>query len=740
MAGLLGAVLWGPGEAWALSFGRLSVQSSLGEPLRAEVQVNSITPAEEASLRLRLASPGSYRAAGIEFDDVLSGARVSFVRQADGRPVIQLRTDRPVSNVFVDVLVEARRASGQQVLGYTLLVNPAVADAPAAGGSAPAPAVLGTAPAQDAANSQSGAAVPAPGNTHLVQPGETLLKVARQYRADGVSLDQMLAALFRANPQAFIGANMNRLKAGAVLSLPSASDLSGVSPAQAREMIEAHSVDFGAYRAQLAAAVPKAAQEPAASRQDAGRVEARVKDRKTEAAPTPDQLKLSQAGVKAASSPEASLSKQAAAKAAAEREAELVRNMQALKQLQQMSSASATAGAAAKPATSSDTAPAATAPAAVASAASSPAMEAATKAAVPEASASAVAAAPAASAASGVAAGPPVADKGLLDTLLHSPYTLAAGAGLVALLAAMGAYRLWRGRRSSAGATFLASRFEEESALPLASQTRFAEELLAAKDLQEDPNPQTMAELGVSGDVDPIAEADVYLSYGRDVQAEEILRDALLQMPDRLDVRLKLLEVLALRKDPSAFEAEALAVHEITTGVGPEWSHVAAMGRALDPGNPLYAEELSEFDAVGQGLDDVTPPAPEAAPVSSAEDAWDQQPAAMEAEDFALDMGTATSAPRPELDDGVGVDARRAPPELPEVDLGGVEVQADMEEAIERATPPPAEHPLERKLALAQEFMQIGDMEGARDLADEVYAQATGPLKEKARALLDDLG
>jgi len=740
MAGLLGAVLWGPGEAWALSFGRLSVQSSLGEPLRAEVQVNSITPAEEASLRLRLASPGSYRAAGIEFDDVLSGARVSFVRQADGRPVIQLRTDRPVSNVFVDVLVEARWASGQQVLGYTLLVNPAAADAPAAGGPAPAPAVLGTAPAQDAANSQSGAAVPAPGNTHLVQPGETLLKVARQYRADGVSLDQMLAALFRANPQAFIGANMNRLKAGAVLSLPSASDLSGVSPAQAREMIEAHSVDFGAYRAQLAAAVPKAAQEPAASRQDAGRVEARVKDRKTEAAPTPDQLKLSQAGVKAASSPEASLSKQAAAKAAAEREAELVRNMQALKQLQQMSSASATAGAAAKPATSSDTAPAATAPAAVASAASSPAMEAATKAAVPEASASAVAAAPAASAASGVAAGPPVADKGLLDTLLHSPYTLAAGAGLVALLAAMGAYRLWRGRRSSAGATFLASRFEEESALPLASQTRFAEELLAAKDLQEDPNPQTMAELGVSGDVDPIAEADVYLSYGRDVQAEEILRDALLQMPDRLDVRLKLLEVLALRKDPSAFEAEALAVHEITTGVGPEWSHVAAMGRALDPGNPLYAEGLSEFDAVGQGLDDVTPPAPEAAPVSSAEDAWDQQPAAMEAEDFALDMGTATSAPRPELDDGVGVDARRAPPEIPEVDLGGVEVQADMEEAIERATPPPAEHPLERKLALAQEFMQIGDMEGARDLADEVYAQATGPLKEKARALLDDLG
>ena len=721
MGGLLGAALWGPGAASALSFGRLSVQSSLGEPLQAEVQINSITPAEEASLRLRLASPGAYRDAGIEFDEVLSRARVTFARQPDGRPVMLLRTDRPVTNVFVDVLVEARWASGQQLLGYTLLVNPAGAGSPAAGGPAPAGPVVGSAPAQDVPASPAGAVAPAAGNTHLVQPGDTLLKVARQYRADGVSLDQMLAALFRANPQAFMGSNMNRLKAGAVLTLPSASDIAGASPAQAREMIEAHSADFGAYKAQLAAAIPKvAAQEPAASRQDAGRVEARVKDRKSEATPTPDQLKLSQAGVKAASSPEASLSKQAAAKAAAEREAELVRNMQALKQLQQMASASA--------------------PAVAASAAASSGAEPAPKVEAPEAAASAAAAAPAASAASGVAASPPAADKGLLDTLLHSAYTLTVGAALVVLLAALGAYRLWRGRRASAGTSFLASRFEEESASPLTSQTRFVDELLAAKDLQEDPDPQTMAELGVSGDVDPIAEADVYLSYGRDIQAEEILRDALLRMPDRLDVRVKLLEVLALRKEPVPFEPQALEVHEITGGVGPEWAHVAAMGRALDPGNPLYADGSSEFDAVGQGLDDVTPPPPEAAPLSAAADAWDDEPAAVQAEDFSLDMGGAASPARPELDDGFGADARRTAPEPPEVDLGDVEVAADIEEAIERATPPPAEHPLERKLALAHEFMQIGDMEGARDLADEVYAQATGPLKDKARALLDDLG
>jgi pilus assembly protein FimV len=75
-----------------------------------------------------------------------------------------------------------------------------------------------------------------------------------------------------------------------------------------------------------------------------------------------------------------------------------------------------------------------------------------------------------------------------------------------------------------------------------------------------------------------------------------------------------------------------------------------------------------------------------------------------------------------------------------EVDLGGVDVEPEPNDAAFEEIAESTEHPLERKLALAHEFMQIGDMEGARDLLDEVYASATGPMKDRARELLDEFG
>jgi pilus assembly protein FimV len=234
----------------------------------------------------------------------------------------------------VDLILEARWASGQRLMGYTLLVSPEGTPPPpvaqvspllGAGGSAPPTG--GTVTSAAALRSQ-----------HAVKYGETLSELAQDYRPEGVSLDQMLVALYQANPQAFMGENMNRLKTGAVLKLPGAEAARAVPPVPARELIEAHSADFGAYRSRLAAQVREAASEPAASRQARGQVQARVQDRKEGAAVTPDQLKLSQGGVRAASSPEAALSREAAAREAAQREAELARNVQALKELQQQAS------------------------------------------------------------------------------------------------------------------------------------------------------------------------------------------------------------------------------------------------------------------------------------------------------------------------------------------------------------------------------------------------------------------
>ena len=89
-------------------------------------------------------------------------------------------------------------------------------------------------------------------------------------------------------------------------------------------------------------------------------------------------------------------------------------------------------------------------------------------------------------------------------------------------------------------------------------------------------------------EVDPIAEADVYMAYGRDAQAEEILKEALQKDEKRTAVHVKLLEIYANRKDTKAFEQSALKLKNLTNGAGPEWEKAAALGRSIDPQNGLY--------------------------------------------------------------------------------------------------------------------------------------------------------
>ena len=81
---LAASCLWGA-QAWALGLGRLNVQSALGEALRAEIEVTNITPEEVASLRLRIAPPEAYRAAGVEYNPVLPSAQVVLQQRPDGR-------------------------------------------------------------------------------------------------------------------------------------------------------------------------------------------------------------------------------------------------------------------------------------------------------------------------------------------------------------------------------------------------------------------------------------------------------------------------------------------------------------------------------------------------------------------------------------------------------------------------------------------------------------------------------
>ena len=290
------ALLLAAQGAWALGLGRLQVQSSLGETLRAEIDVTSLSPEEAANLQVKVASPDAYKAAGVDYNAVLPATKVSLERRADGRPYLRLTSDRGVQEPFVDVILEINWSTGRLTREYTLLFDPpatartpAPSTAPAMAAASPAaeptrpvaqarpaparvpsaepvaPAAKSTEPRAAATQRASAApaakAGPESGDEYRVRQGDTLSKIAGRTQRSGVSLDQMLVALYRANPQAFMDNNMNRLKSGVVLAVPSAESANSTSASEARQVIQAQSADFGAYRQRLAGAVPAAKTE-----------------------------------------------------------------------------------------------------------------------------------------------------------------------------------------------------------------------------------------------------------------------------------------------------------------------------------------------------------------------------------------------------------------------------------------------------------------------------------------------
>ena len=160
-----------PHDAWALGLGRLSVQSALGEPLRAEVDVSAITPEEAASLKARVATPEAYRAAGVDFNAALGSASITLQRRPGGQPYLRIVSDRPVQEPFVDVILELNWSSGRLVREFTMLFDPPSNRALAAAPAPQAPAAISAAPAP-APQPPRAERAPAPADARHAAAGE----------------------------------------------------------------------------------------------------------------------------------------------------------------------------------------------------------------------------------------------------------------------------------------------------------------------------------------------------------------------------------------------------------------------------------------------------------------------------------------------------------------------------------------------------------------------------------------
>ena len=649
---LLGTLAGNP--AHALGLGRITVQSALGEALRAEIDVPEITVEEAASLRVGVASADAFKAAGLEYTAAVVDVQVSLQKRPDGRSFLRLSSSRPVTEPFVDLILEASWASGRVVRDYTMLFDPpnlrqAAATpvaptapvfsrpaAPPAAGTAsppsypstppPAQAAVRSAPVARAQPSVPKARLAAPatsGQKVAVKRGDTASKIAAQNKPASISLDQMLVALLKSNPDAFIGGNVNRLKSGAVLDIPAADEIGAVPASEASSTIIAQARDFNDFRQRLASGVP-ATQVDGATRQAGGKVQANVEDRAAVTA-TPDKLTLSKGAVQGKAAAEDKITKDKQAKDASSRVAELTKNLGDLSKIAGVSPAApATAPAAAMPAsavkppvvpgvqvavspgiTPVAASPVSTATAAAVSTASVAALATTSSAAitptaavpsvtvanapvvpapaasVPTASASAAVKKPA------VAPPPPPPEPSMIDELTSNPMVLPGLGLLLALLAGLGFYRYKkRNEQPSVDSSFLESRLQPDSFFGASGGQRI--------DTSEGGNATgsslvySPSQLDAAGDVDPVAEADVYLAYGRDLQAEEILKEALRTNPTRVAIHAKLLEIYAKRRDLKGFEVIATDALKLTQGNGPEWAYICELGRDIDPVNPMY--------------------------------------------------------------------------------------------------------------------------------------------------------
>ena len=659
-----------PFAANAAGLGKLTVISGLGEPLSAEIELLATSPEELSSLSAAIAPEDAYAVQGIERLASHSAIKIEVGKKANGSPILKLSTRQPVNDPFLDMLIQVDWSTGRLLREYTVLLDPPgySADQLANNNAAIGSGSTGTASTrmtpierdtQPAGQSARGAAKkskssnarssgkkitpsPAPveespspsesssptsgAEEHTTARGDTLNAIASQMQVEGVSLEQMLVGLYRANKNAFAGNNMNRLKVGQIIRAPSSQDLQSISRKEAAQEVRVQTADWNAYRNKLAGLVAEssAGSENASTQSSGGKITAPAEDKAAPVSNGPrDVVKLSKSDSAASknggadgkamqdklnSLQEEATAREKSVKEANERTALLekqVADMQKLLAVKNQAMADMQKNAAApaptpapkvEPAPKPEVAPeAAKQPAAGATVVPPPAppapdsQAAAPKPEMPATEAPPATDKPVAPKKKIIVPPPAPAETDLIDQVLQDPVLL-GGAGGILLILLGGTWLFLRNKRKHGLDHF------EQGILTsggLKANTVFGNTAGGTVDTGDTSFLTDFSQSGGAGmidthDVDPIAEAEVYMAYGRDAQAEEILKDAIAKEPKRYELHLKLLEILAGRNDSSAFETIAGELYSTLGSDNPTWVKVAEIGRKMEPNNPLY--------------------------------------------------------------------------------------------------------------------------------------------------------
>lgn len=606
--GLLACLLL-PGISFALGLGDVRLNSPLNAPLDAEIELLNATPEDLATLEAKLATKETFERYGLEWPQFMSSVTVTRDRSANGAQVLRIRSSETVTEPFLTLLIEASWARGRMVREYTMLLDPPVFApnsvqaaqpvAPSVGGAQSSgqisrPAMPEAAPAQPVAAGG--------GDSYEVQRGDSLSAIARRLSAgSGASASQLMVSIYRGNSGAFEG-DMNRLRAGAVLRIPSSDEIASVSPSEANSEVRrlagswaSSSGESGSGRLRLVP--PSDGASTGSSAGDSAEVErlrGRVQELEGQVTESKRLLELRNTEL-------------------ADLQAKLAASQQQGRAPAVETPATSPAQTAQQPETAQPEAaqPVTPQPAPDASATAEPAPTPAASEAKPKPTRKPKPATEAPAEESG---------GGILD-LLKDYWMILAGA-VVVLLGLV--FLKSRGKRKTAefndNLGHLADVGEDRltqpvDALsdtgrmraPLMEGSREPDDILveesgshrALQETQDIPLAPTVrtdetisSETAVNLDQgDPLAEADFHMAYGLYDQAADLVRIAIQREPHRRDLKLKLLEVFFVWGNKEEFLKLTRDLNETRNEGEPgEWDKIVIMGKQIAPEDPMFSE------------------------------------------------------------------------------------------------------------------------------------------------------
>ena len=364
---------------------------------------------------------------------------------------------------------------------------------------------------------------------------------------------------------------------------------------------------------------------------------------------------------------------------------------------------------------------------------------------------------------------------GFVDKLLANPLWLGAGAALLVILGFLGLRRK-NGSESEFQESILQAAREKSSSSAdsdseiIRTESESTHSTTTASSLLSEFAVSDMGSMKHDGEADPLAEADVYLAYGRFQQAEDLIKDALQGKPEQQDLHLKLLEVYLAARNSAAFDEHAQEMlGRLEDSDDPAWEKIAEMGRELSPENPLYQpgggavpEAPDQEQRASHDMLMDTPASEEQETQGSAEAAPDLGETLDFDTELAFDSGELADESKPDSVEFTPPEpvverpesAQEAFPEIEsmepetvglepdntlEFDLESLDLGSDedMEPAGDGELTDLDE--VSTKLDLARAYLDMGDPDGARSILDEVIEEGSDDQKNEAQEILQKI-